>query len=104
MAASNIMFDSLTNQIVSKFKPDKVFLFGSQARGTATEKSDIDICVIMNTLDKRKTVCDLYYNIDIDIPIDFLLYTPNEWDQCVYDKTSFAYLINAEGVELFNGQ
>jgi len=98
------MFDSIITQMLANFNPEKVVLFGSQAKGTATEKSDVDICVVMDTNNKRKTICDLYCDIDFDMPIDFLLYTPDEWKACIADETSFAYLINKEGIDILNGQ
>ena len=60
--------------------PEKILLFGSQAKGTATAKSDIDLCVIASTKDKRSLLTDLYCDTGIWIRmIDFLLYTPEEW-------------------------
>jgi predicted nucleotidyltransferase len=36
----------ITRRLVDGFHPDKIILFGSQARGTADERSDIDILII----------------------------------------------------------
>lgn len=94
------VFDNIVNQLCSDYNPVKIILFGSQSKGTATHKSDIDLCVIMNSNNKRQSLADMYYNIDSDKPIDFLLYTPSEWDACIADSSSFAYKINREGVML----
>ncbi len=37
---------SLLRYVVSKVSPNKVFLFGSRARGTQRENSDFDIAVV----------------------------------------------------------
>jgi len=75
--------ETLLEQIKDNFVPEKVILFGSYAKSHATPKSDIDICVVMDTDNKRKTTTELYYTIDHPLPIDFLLYTPTEWNECV---------------------
>ena len=36
-----------SERLVQEFKPEKVVLFGSHARGTATEDSDVDLLVVM---------------------------------------------------------
>ncbi len=45
-----MMKDKIVNEIISKLKSysfvHSIILFGSKARGTEKEKSDIDICVI----------------------------------------------------------
>lgn len=76
-------------------------LFSSQAKGTATAKSDIDLCIIVDTQDKRTLLTDLYCNTESETPIDFLLYTPEEWAQSVTDSRSFAHKLNREGIVLY---
>ena len=93
--------NSIVNQIITYYKPIKIILFGSQAKGTARSKSDIDICIIKDTEDKRKLLTDMYINIESSKPFDIILYTLNEWNQCVEDSTSFAYLIDKKGIVLY---
>jgi predicted nucleotidyltransferase len=93
--------DYIKTQFLSIYFPQKLFLFGSQANEKASITSDIDICVVMNTQDKRMLLTDMYMSIQSDKPFDLLLYTPDEWERCLEDKTSFAYKINKEGVRLY---
>ena len=44
---------------------------------------------------------DLYCDTESDTPIDFLLYTPEEWEHSVADSQSFANKLNREGVVLY---
>ena len=37
----------MVHHIATRFKPDKIVLFGSHARGTAGPDSDVDLLVIM---------------------------------------------------------
>ena len=98
---SNTEIQKITQQFIEHYKPDKLFLFGSHAKNSARRDSDIDLCVIVEVEDKRMLLTEMYVNIESDIPFDLLLYSPEEWKQCVLDKTSFAYLINKEGVLLY---
>jgi len=91
----------IKEQIVSLYNPSKIILFGSQAKGTATIKSDIDLCVVKDTENKRELLADMYLNIESSIPFDLLLYTEAEWNQCVNDTTSFAYLIDKKGTVIY---
>lgn len=100
--------DALTNeinlikeQIVSLYNPSKIILFGSQAKGTATIKSDIDLCVVKDTENKQELLADMYLNIESSKPFDLLLYTEAEWNRCVNDTTSFAYLIDKKGIVIY---
>ena len=97
-------FDRIVDQIREISQPSKVVLFGSQAKGTSTDKSDVDICVVADTENKRKVLTDIYYHVDYEKPIDFLLYTTEEWAECVIDPQSFAYNIDREGVILYGRQ
>ena len=44
----------MTERIVKNFDPQKVILFGSQARGDASEGSDIDLLVVMPLVTDRQ--------------------------------------------------
>lgn len=95
------MLQGIQEQIIKLCNPQRILLFGSQANGTATAKSDIDLCVVASTNNKRALLTDLYCDTESDMPIDFLLYTPEEWAQCVNDQQSFAHKLNREGVILY---
>jgi len=43
-----------TDTLVAKFQPDRVILFGSHARGTADEHSDVDLLVVCPIADSRR--------------------------------------------------
>ncbi len=94
-------FSPIRDQILKLAHPQCILLFGSQAKGTARPDSDIDLCVVAHADNKRKLLTELYFGVDAERPIDFLLYTPDEWEECLRDKYSFAYMINREGVRLF---
>lgn len=94
--------DSITKQIVSRYAPLKIIIFGSQAKGTATKRSDIDICIVNDTDCKRVLLANMYLNINSSKPFDLLLYTEAEWNYCVNDCTSFAYLINKKGIVVYD--
>lgn len=46
--------DALVESIIKDYEPEMVLLFGSQARGDATEHSDIDIIIIKETQKRYK--------------------------------------------------
>lgn len=89
--------DLIKEQIVSHYAPSKIVLFGSQAKGTAIRNSDIDLCIVKDTENKRELLTDMYLNIESNKPFDLLLYTEDERNKCINDTTSFAYLINKKG-------
>ena len=93
--------NAIREQVIRLCAPEKILLFGSQTKGTATAKSDIDLCVIASTKDKRSLLTDLCCDTESDTPIDFLLYTPEEWEHSVADSQSFANKLNREGVVLY---
>jgi len=91
----------IKNQIIERYRPDKIILFGSLARGVITENSDIDICIVKNIENKRELIADMYLNIKASFPFDIVLYTPEEWVNNLKDKSSFAYKIFNEGRLLY---
>ena len=98
------MDDAILNikrQFVDRYKPNKLLLFGSYANDTAGQSSDIDLCVVIDTKDKRNIIADMYMHIVSEKAFDLLVYTPTEWSECVNDVCSFAYKIHNEGITLY---
>ena len=77
---SNIQ--KLAAQIVQKFHPERVILFGSYAYGTPTPDSDVDLLVVMPCEGKetRKAI-EILHTINPKIPVDLLVRTPERLQQ-----------------------
>jgi predicted nucleotidyltransferase len=71
--------ESLVQNIVETVHPLKIILFGSYARGTENQESDIDVLVVMpEGVHCRRTAQLLYRQIKrIGIPFDILVTTPS---------------------------
>ena len=65
-------------------KIDKMYLFGSQATGKTHKWSDVDL-IVVSTKFKGKGILKrsppLYLRWDLDYPVDFLCYTPEEFEK-----------------------
>ena len=92
----NKILEGIKDQLIQKFQPSKIILFGSVAKGTFRETSDIDLCVIQDTNNKKTLLTDMYVEIESDIPFDIVLYTNEEWSRCEYDRSAFAYQIKKQ--------
>lgn len=99
---TNPEINSIKQQIIKKYNPEKIIVFGSSASGTVRNNSDIDVCVIKETSDKRELLTDIYLNIESSRPFDLVLYTIDEWADLTKDRTSFAYQINKKGLLVYD--
>ncbi len=65
--------------IVKKFRPCKVILFGSHAKGTAGSDSDVDLLVVVDT---EQSTWDFAVKISLALkhsfPMDIIVRTPEE--------------------------
>ena len=75
----NSAIKDLCRQIVMDFKPQKIILFGSYARGTPTEDSDLDFLVVMPF--KGRSVdqaIKIRRRISTEMPLDLMVRTPQQ--------------------------
>jgi uncharacterized protein len=88
------------------YHPQRLYLFGSWARGEEDEFSDIDLVVIKDTstpfLDRFQEVAKL-------IPpamggVDILVYTPDEFRNMKNGGNAFAELISEEALIIYDRQ
>ena len=93
----------IINKIVLGYNPDKIILFGSYAAGNPNDDSDLDLFVIkesdlprpQRTVQVRKM---LYGSM---IPIDLIVYTPQEINDSKENKFSFVYKVLSTGKTLY---
>lgn len=93
---SEKMICQLTDKIIEVINPEKIIIFGSYGTGTQTEKSDLDILVVVKE-DKeprykrarkiRKKIWGL-----ITIPKDILVYTEKEIKE--WENVPFSFVSN----------
>jgi len=75
--------EEIVRRIVKVADPDRIILFGSFAYGNPHEESDIDLLVVMNSeLPRYKRSVPIYKALaDLLIPIDIIVYTPQEIEE-----------------------
>ena len=95
--------ESITQQILEKYKPEKVILFGSAARGKFSADSDADFLIIKKEtpLYGADRIRELSRLIERNIPIDFLIYRPEEFNQRLEMGDPFLKVILREGKVLY---
>lgn len=75
----NLQLAAIVKQIKNRYKPQRIILYGSTARGKGTSHSDIDLLIIKKT--RRRfidRISDVLLSCDYDIPLEPLVYTPEE--------------------------
>jgi predicted nucleotidyltransferase len=76
--ALNRILDHLTNMP----EVEKVILFGSYAAGRRDLFTDLDILVVMDTQENFvDRTAGLYRQISVDVDMDLLVYTPQEFER-----------------------
>jgi len=90
---------------IERIHPDcTVILFGSYARGDASDTSDLDICVLVPTLTSRREdmAVDAMCAIPdgFPLPYDLVLYTFDEFEQDKQNKNLLGHRIFKDGVIL----
>ncbi len=85
---------NILDRIVSGYKPQKVILFGSAARGDMRKDSDIDLFIVKDDPDKRPfrgaKVYGTLDDLDRQYPLDVIVYTPAELE---YRKSLGDYFV-----------
>jgi len=94
---------SITSQIIEKYKPDKIILFGSAARGESTAESDADFIIIKQDTPYfgAERIRELSRLITREIAVDFLIYRPDEFEKRLSMGDPFLKSIIKEGKVLY---
>ena len=88
-------------QVVEKFQPEKVILFGSYSRGDQREGSDVDLLVVMparNEISKASRIC---YELEAPFDLDLIVRTPQRLSRGLRDADWFLREIMETGKVLY---
>ena len=99
------IIQKVTRRLVEQFQPTRIILFGSQARGTADDRSDVDLLIICR-VDGRKR--DLMVAMDralkgLGIARDIVVLTPEEFERDRLIPGTIARPASLEGKVLYDG-
>lgn len=94
--------ESLSDSIVSAFRPQRIVLFGSYAYGEPTEDSDIDLLVILPFAGKpaRKAI-EIRSKLNPKLPLELLVRTPEQVADRIADHDWFMQEIIEKGRVLY---
>ena len=76
-----LQLSRMVKRIVRRYHPERIILFGSQARGNATPDSDIDLLVVMPVSGSKADI-ELVIGValhDFRIPKDIVVSRPEEF-------------------------
>jgi predicted nucleotidyltransferase len=86
----NKALDDISSTLITQYQPEKIILFGSMTNNEVERWSDIDLVIIKDTplpfLQRLKEVALLCY---APVGVDFLVYTPAEFDQMITEQNPF---------------
>ena len=99
-AASDTALAEVVRRLAEAYQPERIYLFGSVARGDAGPDSDYDIMVVVSDEAPREMQdCDLAYRSlrGMGVAKDVLVWTRSEFEKRLHLKSSLPYTILREG-------
>jgi predicted nucleotidyltransferase len=93
----------ITAQLIEKYGPERIILFGSAARGELHVDGDVDFLIIKRGGPPigRERIRELHRLIDRNIPVDFLVYRPEEFEGRLAMGDPFLKAILRDGKVLY---
>ena len=88
--------------LINQFKALKIIVFGSLAGNEVSEWSDLDIVVVRDTpLRFFDRIAELIQALQPQVGVDFLVYTPEEWNHLIKESLFIRQEILEKGKELY---
>ena len=95
----------VVQQIVEKFHPQKVILFGSYAYGEPTEDSDVDLLVVMETEENPlHAAARIAASIEHPFPLDILVIRSSDLEVSLEQGNVFETEVIKKGITLYEAK
>lgn len=106
MATTTIspLLDEIVSRLAKGLQPERIYLFGSQARGQAGPGSDIDLLVVVphSVLPRHQREAKSYDLLwGLTTPVDVIVLTRAEFQRTARVKTSLAATVKLKGKLLY---
>jgi predicted nucleotidyltransferase len=87
------------------FHPERVVLFGSYARGAATEDSDVDLLVVVNHSKRRNVeqAIAMRLRMDAPFPMDMIVKRPVDVRKRLAMNDTFLRSVMEDGEVMYDG-
>jgi predicted nucleotidyltransferase len=93
------------NKIAERFRPEKIILFGSQARGEANWDSDVDIMVVMDFEGQAvRQALSIWNELDAPFTLDLLVRRSKDIDARMESRDYFLREIVDTGIILYDSR
>jgi uncharacterized protein len=95
------------DQVAREFRPERIILFGSHARGTPTRDSDVDMLVIMPLARGRRGVWQaaaIRERVGAPFPMDVIVRSPREIARRLERGDAFITEVLRHGRVMYEGE
>ena len=103
-STGNPILDEIVRRLVEGLQPDRIYLFGSMARGDAGKDSDYDIMVVVSSPRTpphllEREACDRTRGLGV--PVDVLVWARDDFDRRLSVVASLPATVMREGKLLY---
>lgn len=100
---SDSVLQEVVRRLVATYRPDRIYLFGSHARGEATSDSDYDLLVVVPDsvpLEARQSARAYEALWGLGVGVDVLVWTQRAFDERLHLRASLPATVVREGTLL----
>jgi uncharacterized protein len=100
---TELVKNQIKDNLLLNFSLKKIILFGSQARGTADNKSDVDLLIITSGFNDRfKIMREIRRSLlFLDYAFDIIAVTPEEYERDKNIPGTIARYASKEGIAIY---
>lgn len=96
--------EEVKKRLVNTYDPFAIYLFGSYARGTQNQDSDLDLAIIIKeySKDRHSLLVDGHRALyGLKIPKDLFIFSCDEFERYSKDQTRLSFTILNEGKKIY---
>lgn len=103
---SDAFLKKLVTLFVKEYRPEKIYLFGSKARGNSNSDSDYDIMIVVpdhtpKSVRKIGRAHELMWKAELTEAVDVLVWTKSQFESVIHLKASLPAVVVEEGKLLY---